>query len=382
MLENVTRVINDIRFVHIDVEAEVCECVRDTRITVIHTIIYFSKMKSKQGSMVYYIYGFKWHKSRANFRQRWNFKISPHRRHKSFHCIRWCCVTRHGQIWQWYTQSEQFADKIAIRKNSRFERSFLLACLISPTKRSLPSSRPTPRIYEKKKKKKNHCWISNANENSRLLSRCSREHRHLLDPWCAPYILPSFFVDIRNLFSIHKVEKKSISRRMFTRFVDIRLRTIVLTSNFTTSLNISNLRPFFPPLFPFIYLIFRNRKSHAFTSRQYFLLLLILTLIIFTSLSIRRRIDILSIFFPARQDQFLISVEPPSRSTKLYWQTSSMSRSMSRARLTSVRIAKSLRSPVWCVAKSPGSCVCVCALAYACTKCAGYLEPGRSNLPV
>lgn len=94
---------------------------------------------------------------------------------------------------------------------------------------------------------------------------------------------------------------------MFTRFVDIRLRTIVLTSNFTTSLNISNLRPFFPPLFPFIYLIFRNRKSHAFTSRQYFLLLLILTLIIFTSLSIRRRIDILSIFFPACQDQFLIS---------------------------------------------------------------------------
>lgn len=169
---------------------------------------------------------------------------------------------------------------------------------------------------------------------------------------------------------------------MFTRFVDIRLRTIVLTSNFTTSLNISNLRPFFPPLFLFIYLIFRNRKSHAFTSRQYFLLLLILTLIIFTSLSIRRRIDILSIFFPARQDQFLISVEPPSRSTKLYWQTSSMSRSMSRARLTSVRIAKSFRSPVWCVAKSPGSCVCVCALAYACTKCAGYLEPGRSNLPV
>lgn len=53
-----------------------------------------------------------------------------------------------------YTQSEQFADKIAIRKNSRFERSFLLACLISPTKRSLPSSRPTPRESTKKRKKK------------------------------------------------------------------------------------------------------------------------------------------------------------------------------------------------------------------------------------
>ena len=63
------------------------------------TIIYFSKMKSKRGSGSY-IYGFKWRKSRANFRQRWNFKISPHRRHKSFHCMRWCCVTRHGQIWQ------------------------------------------------------------------------------------------------------------------------------------------------------------------------------------------------------------------------------------------------------------------------------------------
>lgn len=264
-------------------------------------------MKSKQGSMVYYIYGFKWHKSRANFRQRWNFKISPHRRHKSFHCIRWCCVTRHGQIWQWYTQSEQFADKIAIRKNSRFERSFLLACLISPTKRSLPSSRPTPRIYEKKKKKK---IIAESAMQTR-----TRAYFHVVRGNIGICSIPDarhiFFHPSLSTFEIyfpfHKVEKKSISWRMFTRFVDIRLRTIVLTSNFTTSLNISNLRPFFPPLFPFIYLIFRNRKSHAFTSRQYFLLLLILTLIIFTSLSIRRRIDILSIFFPACQDQFLIS---------------------------------------------------------------------------
>lgn len=120
-----------------------------------HSQLFISRKWNWSKEVWYIIFtSFKWHKSRANFRQRWNFKISPHRRHKSFHCIRWCCVTRYGQIWQWYTQSEQFADKIAIRKNSRFERSFLLACLISPTKRSLPSSRPTPRIYEKKKKKK------------------------------------------------------------------------------------------------------------------------------------------------------------------------------------------------------------------------------------
>lgn len=81
----------------------ICTRSGSTFLQIPFTIIYFSKMKSKRGSGSY-IYGFKWRKSRANFRQRWNFKISPHRRHKSFHCMRWCCVTRHGQIWQ-YTRN-------------------------------------------------------------------------------------------------------------------------------------------------------------------------------------------------------------------------------------------------------------------------------------
>lgn len=52
----------------------------------------------------------------------------------------------------------------------------------------------------------------------------------------------------RNAFEIlfHKTEKKTrFSQRNVSRYFARRLRTIVLTINFTTSLNIFNLRPFF-----------------------------------------------------------------------------------------------------------------------------------------
>lgn len=143
-----------------------------------------------------------------------------------------------------YTQSEQFADKIAIRKNSRFERSFLLACLISPTKRSLPSSRPTPRESTKKRKKK-----------SLLNQQCKREFAPTFtlfeegkESRCT-FLSSSLLSHLsRNAFEIlfHKTEKKTrFSQRNVSRCFVRRLRTIVLTINFTTSLNIFNLRPFF-----------------------------------------------------------------------------------------------------------------------------------------
>lgn len=143
-----------------------------------------------------------------------------------------------------YTQSEQFADKIAIRKNSRFERSFLLACLISPTKRSLPSSRPTPRESTKKRKKK-----------SLLNQQCKREFAPTFTLFeegkgsrCT-FLSSSLLSHLsRNAFEIlfHKTEKKTrFSQRNVSRCFVRRLRTIVLTINFTTSLNIFNLRPFF-----------------------------------------------------------------------------------------------------------------------------------------
>lgn len=114
-----------------------------------------------------------------------------------------------------YTQSEQFADKIAIRKNSRFERSFLLACLISPTKRSLPSSRPTPRIDEKKKK-------------SLLNQQCKREfaptftlfeeRKGLLDP---PSRCTFFFhTFLGDSFAIHKTKKTRFPQKNVPRFVN------------------------------------------------------------------------------------------------------------------------------------------------------------------
>lgn len=145
-----------------------------------------------------------------------------------------------------YTQSEQFADKIAIRKNSRFERSFLLACLISPTKRSLPSSRPTPRESTKKRKKK-----------SLLNQQCKREFAPTFTLFeegkgsrCT-FLSSSLLSHLsRNAFEIlfHKTEKKKnsiSSKEIVPRCFVRRLRTIVLTINFTTSLNIFNLRPFF-----------------------------------------------------------------------------------------------------------------------------------------
>lgn len=143
-----------------------------------------------------------------------------------------------------YTQSEQFADKIAIRKNSRFERSFLLACLISPTKRSLPSSRPTPRESTKKRKKK-----------SLLNQQCKREFAPTFTLFeegkgsrCT-FLSSSLLSHLsRNAFEIlfHKTEKKTrFPQRNVSRCFARRLRTIVLTINFTTSLNIFNLRPFF-----------------------------------------------------------------------------------------------------------------------------------------
>lgn len=107
-----------------------------------------------------------------------------------------------------YTQSEQFADKIAIRKNSRFERSFLLACLISPTKRSLPSSRPTPRESTKKRKKK-----------SLLNQQCKREFAPTFTLFeegkgsrCT-FLSSSLLSHLsRNAFEIlfHKTEKKKL----------------------------------------------------------------------------------------------------------------------------------------------------------------------------
>lgn len=145
-----------------------------------------------------------------------------------------------------YTQSEQFADKIAIRKNSRFERSFLLACLISPTKRSLPSSRPTPRESTKKRKKK---IIAESAMQTRI-----RAYFHVVRgrKRIAMYISLLILLShlSRNAFEIlfHKTEKKKnsiSSKEIVPRCFVRRLRTIVLTINFTTSLNIFNLRPFF-----------------------------------------------------------------------------------------------------------------------------------------
>lgn len=143
-----------------------------------------------------------------------------------------------------YTQSEQFADKIAIRKNSRFERSFLLACLISPTKRSLPSSRPTPRESTKKRKKK---IIAESAMQTRI-----RAYFHVVRGRKRIAVYISLLILLshlsRNAFEIlfHKTEKKTrFSQRNVSRCFVRRLRTIVLTINFTTSLNIFNLRPFF-----------------------------------------------------------------------------------------------------------------------------------------
>ena len=103
----------------------------------------------------------------------------------------------------------------------------------------------TERIDEKKKKK-NHCWISNANENSRLLSRCSRKEKDR-GVHFSPHLFSHTSLVTRSKFCSIKLKKKNsiTSKEIVPRCFARRLRTIVLTINFTTSLNIFNLRPFF-----------------------------------------------------------------------------------------------------------------------------------------